>query len=1213
MTGRNLGNVDVRATYLENLSPAATLTVLPVPNRAPDVRLTCPESGREGEALDFTAAGSSDADGEIVRYTWDFGDGNPVVDTGDNQQIAYSFMDDGPFVVTLTAEDDAGARASTQCDVSILSANAPRVQLIRPQGNRVVTQGETLEALVDARPGPGRNIASTSLLLDGVEVATDENLPYEMTFDIPIEAATGASLRLVARAVDDTGDVGLSSPVLLEVVNALPVATFLAIPTADQTVRVDANGVSDDHTPNEELQVRWDWEDDGEWDTAFGVEKAAVHEYPDNGEYTIRMQVRDGIGQVSSTTREVAFLGRQVVGGDIDESVVWAGTIIVTGHTRLLAGHTLTIAPGTRILFTFSDQNDDDVGDYGLEILGNMQVQGVANNPVVFTAGGDEPGPDLWNRILLNGDAPSSIEHAQISYGNVGVEVRDDSSLSNVTIQQTGSMGLYFNDADNSSVAAVSVRGTGIGARWVGTTGFTANGLYISETSENGMTVGSSNLTLDDVSVRDAARYGLEQASSTTVFDNATVESAGWDCVAVLDGSLTWRDGRMGLCGRRGLWVRGSTAGLVTRTHITENAWEGVAVLAHEIRNPTIAVVRNNIHSNASELAHRYGIAVGTLSSASDNVRDGRSVTGGFWTAPNGGLISWIELTVAGNSSDRGWAENTGGTRIGGQYGPESTNRFSAGETPRVRAEANDDGSCCATAVARITKAFYGWTVQEPLQLVIAHEGGTTNARENYLGVFPEVLESVAFSAHDKVDIQGFVGVPFPGSGDWDLPPYYGGPLEGDVVWSDTVYVTGDVTVPADGSLTIEAGTTVRVAPVDQNADGIGDYQILGLGPIAVNGAADARVTFRAESPQGLASDWHTLRFQGAGSVMRWGIVEHANTGIYSNTDLLVEDTTVRRSHVGIRISGGGPTFRRIVVRDGSGDGVHATHPGTIEVAQIRGNDGRGVFMQSGALSIADATITENDGVGVDVTGTGNAVSFSEISFNGDQGVQVVGNAGISVTDSLVTFNAGAGFWFRTVGDSHPTATVNRSNVLSNAAQDGVGTYRVGTGNANVTASDNVRDGRAVSSGFYTAPGGATILEVTGSFTGNSSDRGYVQRAGGTTVATLSPNQSGWYAVNSPQVRAQANDNGSCCATATMRITTVRYQNSGIQGLEMAAGLFAANRVDARGNYWGNWDDVNFRFEPVTDDLVEETTDGSIDYSNAAIEAIPGVGPREAP
>ncbi len=214
----------------------------------------------------------------------------------------------------------------------------------------------------------------------------------------------------------------------------------------------------------------------------------------------------------------------------------------------------------------------------------------------------------------------------------------------------------------------------------------------------------------------------------------------------------------------------------------------------------------------------------------------------------------------------------------------------------------------------------------------------------------------------------------------------------------------------------------------------------------------------------------------------------------------------------------------------------------------------------------------------------------------------MVGNAGVTVEDSLVTFNGGAGFWFRSGTDVHPTGTITRCNILSNAAQDGLGTYRAQEAVINLSVSR--ASGGASDSGLWDAPGNAWVYDALGSFSGNSSDRGYILDAGGTARHTFTPGQSGWRPMDTSGVRARANYR-SCCTTAQMTIQRVRYVEPGIQNLELAAGIFAAGRVNARNNYWGVF--------PGVPDVIEETRVGSVDYQGFQPAAFQDVGPRQAP
>ena len=69
-----------------------------------------------GDAVTFSADGSYDYNGEIVSYTWSFGDG----DSGEGETTTHSYIEGGTYTVTLTVTDDEGATGSTKLTVSVL-------------------------------------------------------------------------------------------------------------------------------------------------------------------------------------------------------------------------------------------------------------------------------------------------------------------------------------------------------------------------------------------------------------------------------------------------------------------------------------------------------------------------------------------------------------------------------------------------------------------------------------------------------------------------------------------------------------------------------------------------------------------------------------------------------------------------------------------------------------------------------------------------------------------------------------------------------------------------------------------------------------------------------------------------------------------------------------------------------------------------------------
>lgn len=73
----------------------------------------------------FDAAGSRDADGTVVEYEWDFGDGQ----TGRGETIEHEYEADGGYTVTLTVVDDQGWSGSTQRKVEIARKRTIKLQV----------------------------------------------------------------------------------------------------------------------------------------------------------------------------------------------------------------------------------------------------------------------------------------------------------------------------------------------------------------------------------------------------------------------------------------------------------------------------------------------------------------------------------------------------------------------------------------------------------------------------------------------------------------------------------------------------------------------------------------------------------------------------------------------------------------------------------------------------------------------------------------------------------------------------------------------------------------------------------------------------------------------------------------------------------------------------------------------------------------------------
>ncbi len=114
-------------------------------------------------------------------------------------------------------------------------------------------------------------------------------------------------------------------PVLLTATdNSAPEPAF-SYSSKAREVRVDATRSKDAETPSSELLVRWDWTNDGIWDTEWLQAKVTSHRYPSTGSYVIRLEVRDS-DLLSSTLTQPVIVGSKFTG---------SGTIINSLGMRL--------------------------------------------------------------------------------------------------------------------------------------------------------------------------------------------------------------------------------------------------------------------------------------------------------------------------------------------------------------------------------------------------------------------------------------------------------------------------------------------------------------------------------------------------------------------------------------------------------------------------------------------------------------------------------------------------------------------------------------------------------------------------------------------------------------------------------------------------------------------------------------------------------------
>ncbi len=124
------------------------LTVLPAPTKPTAVFTVDPAQGYTPLSVTFDASDSSDPNGKLVSYAWDFGDGQ----TASGERVTHIYTQGGTYQVRLTVTDNDGEQANAQRTISVTQTRPPQI-LAQPQDLQTY-EGATVVFAVTAEAIP---------------------------------------------------------------------------------------------------------------------------------------------------------------------------------------------------------------------------------------------------------------------------------------------------------------------------------------------------------------------------------------------------------------------------------------------------------------------------------------------------------------------------------------------------------------------------------------------------------------------------------------------------------------------------------------------------------------------------------------------------------------------------------------------------------------------------------------------------------------------------------------------------------------------------------------------------------------------------------------------------------------------------------------------------------------------------------------------------
>jgi PKD repeat protein len=384
------GTFNVSLTVTDNdggESSCGTTAEIAGTNQSPVCNAGGPYSGDVGESIAFDGSASTDPDGTIATYAWNFGDGS----TGTGATPSHTYATAGTFTVSLTVTDNEGAQSS--CETS---ADINDLPVCDAGGPYTGAPGQPINFDGSASNDPDGTIASYAWNFGDGSTGTGAT---------PSHTYAGTGTFNVSLTVTDNDGAQSSCGTTAEVVEGnIPPACDAGGPyTGNVGQPVDFDGSGSNDPDGTIATYAWNF---GDGSTGTGATPS--HTYATPGTFTVELCVTDNEGaeRCCETTAEISIVNEEPIcdaGGpysgtagvavdfDGSNSVDVDGTIVSyawnfgdgsTG-TGAMPSHTYA-APGT-----FTVQlcvTDDDGAEVCCETTADI-IEGPNQDPVCDAGG----------------------------------------------------------------------------------------------------------------------------------------------------------------------------------------------------------------------------------------------------------------------------------------------------------------------------------------------------------------------------------------------------------------------------------------------------------------------------------------------------------------------------------------------------------------------------------------------------------------------------------------------------------------------------------------------------------------------------------------------------------------------------------------------------------------------------------------------------------
>ena len=288
----------VIVTNSQNLQTTCALGLTVPLNSPPTAEANGPYSPAKGVSFGVTAQGSTDPDGTITNYAWDC-DGNGSFETSTNSISTNcpSFSLGGIYTLTLRVTDDQGAIDTDTATITISNVT-PSANAGGPYtGNQLANIAISAAASTDG-DGGSLTYAWDCDINSGGTVYTPGTVTTNCVY--PDDGSYTGGLQVC----DPEGACSVTT-FTVTATNSVPTANAGGPYTTGQGVPVTMNGGGSSDSDGTISNYAWDCDGNGSYESNAGSSNTSSCTFPDDGTYTVGLQVTDDDGGVATATASV--------------------------------------------------------------------------------------------------------------------------------------------------------------------------------------------------------------------------------------------------------------------------------------------------------------------------------------------------------------------------------------------------------------------------------------------------------------------------------------------------------------------------------------------------------------------------------------------------------------------------------------------------------------------------------------------------------------------------------------------------------------------------------------------------------------------------------------------------------------------------------------------------------------------------------------------